>query len=123
MRRILLAAALAAAATTGVARADTASDTRADLRCLIVAAMAASSTNPQTRQGGLVSFLYFQGRIEGRSPNLDLGQAIVAEVQRFPRAEFPREGQRCGGILSARGAYLRQLGPRLQQALGGGARR
>jgi hypothetical protein len=119
MRRILLAAALAAATTTGVARADTLSDTRGDLRCLIISAMAASSTVPATRQGGLVSFLYFQGRIEGRTPNLDLGNAIIAEVQRTPRAALEAEGRRCGAILSDRGRYLQQLGPRLQQPLGG----
>jgi len=121
MRRlgaILSMTAAVLAASPGPVRADTPDpDTRSDVRCVVVAAVMVTSQDAQARAAGLVAFLYFEGRIEGRDPHYDLEGGILAEIRHMSADDMRSEGHRCGQILTARGAELQAMGRHLDSAL------
>ena len=88
--------------------------TNADLKCLVVSAVAAGSSDPTVSKGGTIAAVCWIGRIDGQDPNYDLEGAIVALAQSMKPDDFRSEGQRCGAILQARGKALQDLGARLQ---------
>lgn len=100
MRCILIAAAFVAlAAPTNAEETETRAEDRADVRCLL--AMGVMRNNPQFRDASGYGSFYFAGRIQGRSPDLDLAQAMRREAGRMPRSDYPVEGRRCGAELAA----------------------
>jgi hypothetical protein len=116
MRPALIGAAAIAAcallATTARA-ADT--DTDADVRCVVVAMALTQSADDQARAFAQPALIYFQGRIDGRSPNFDLEPAIIKAVQTMSAASYTTEAARCGAILMDKGQKLHVIGDDLKQ--------
>jgi hypothetical protein len=116
MKRILTGAAIAAA---GVLLATTASaadtDTDADVRCIVVAMALTQSADDQARAFAQPALIYFQGRIDGRSPNFDLEPAIIKVVQTMDAGSYAAEAARCGAILMDKGQKLHEIGDDLKK--------
>jgi hypothetical protein len=55
------------------------------------------------------------GRLDGRAPNLDLENRIVAEMPRMTPDVIRAEGQRCGAEMQARGKLMTDVGKDLVQ--------
>jgi hypothetical protein len=84
-------------------------ETIADIRCVIVGLVIASS-DPTKQAAATMLGLYYIGRIEGRAPTADLETLIEREAGVMTRADIASEGKRCGAILSAKGQELAKIG-------------
>lgn len=114
MKRImtmLLAASLpmlAAAAPPGA-------EDRADVRCLVVAYHLAGNEDKEISQAGILISQYYLGRLDGRSPGLDLEAAIEAETKGMDDAQMKALLERCGAEVEKRGKDVEALGTRLEK--------
>jgi len=71
--------------------------TRADVRCVVAlsrAAGEAGAESPEISQLQTITF-YYIGRIDGRTPKLDLGAAFEQEGKQMPHADYLRLPQLC----------------------------
>lgn len=84
--------------------------TAQDIRCFMIAAQQAASENTETRSTGINATLYWLGRLDGRTPGLDLEKQIMAELPSLTGAMMQSETERCRGILGQRGQALITLG-------------
>lgn len=112
MLRTLIASALFCLAGSTAVAADAANDdaTEADVRCVVVAMRMGSSDNPQMKTAGMIASMYFLGRVDSRNPDLDLETRIIDDLQKMTPEDLRAESQRCGNILTARGAALKTMG-------------
>lgn len=110
-RMMAAGAALGVLAWPAAAQVD---QTTADLRCAIVGmAMAGQAT---TQQQGMMAALYYIGKLDGRTPDLDLEQRVRSEAAGMTPQVIAAEGQRCGQELMARGKALATIGEHLTGA-------
>lgn len=91
------------------------SATIADVQCLVVGARLASSPDQQQKLTGSMLAIYFLGRIDGRSPTVDLQELLKREAKKLTGSEFGSAASRCGAELSARGAEINRIGKTLEQ--------
>lgn len=89
--------------------------TNDDVRCLVVAMKMASSSDQTTRSASAVLAYYYFGRVDGASPGLDLGAAIIDELSKMTPEVLQSEARRCGTELSKRGAALTAIGQDLKK--------
>ena len=101
---ILVAGLLSAAAAS---RAQGAATT-ADVRCVAVA-LSGSALQPQSGAGTNV-LMYYLGRLDGRTPKLDLEGLLTTETARMSMTDYASEATRCGQELMAKGQQLTQMG-------------
>jgi hypothetical protein len=113
MWKAIVALAALATLSAGPAASAEASDTTADVRCLVVSLAMLQSTSQGQQTAGLLSFFYFEGRIDGREPNYDLEAGLRREITRMSGEQLSDEAKRCGGILTSRGDELMQIGKHL----------
>jgi hypothetical protein len=109
-RLILSAAALAGALAAPAAAQD--ATTTADVRCAVAAVALAGSagSNATLQQQATMAALYFIGKLDGRTPNLDLEASIRAEMTKMSQPDMAAEAQRCGQQLMSRGQALQTIG-------------
>ncbi len=105
---------LGVAMMMGQARAQDA-DTTADVRCLVVSVSMVASQQQNQQTAGLMSALYFLGRLDGRRPDLDLENRLVDEVTKLKPEQLREEAVRCGALLKERGKALTDMGARISQ--------
>lgn len=105
---LVLAAAALLAAPASADEAAMASD----VRCVV--AMSALVQNAQYAQGAAAGLFYFVGRIEGRDPAYDLGQAIRRQVGRMGPSAIADEARRCGDYVKGRNEALKAMGQTLR---------
>lgn len=91
-------------------------ETVADVQCLVVGVRLTASANQAQSQGGSMLMLYFLGRIDGRSPHVDLEKLIERQAKDMTASDFANWSRRCGAEFSARGAQITQIGKSLQQS-------
>jgi hypothetical protein len=115
-RSIIFSAAVLAAAATGARAADPAP--APDLRCLAVASVLASNSDPNVKNAGVMAALYYLGKLDGRDPGLDLETRLRQEVTQLSPQEIQSETLRCGAELAARGKTMNEIGLRLQGLAG-----
>jgi len=84
------------------------------VRCVVVAMALTQSADDQARAFAQPALIYFQGRIDGRSPNFDLEPAIIKAVQTMDPGSYATEAGRCGAILMAKGQKLHAIGDDLK---------
>ena len=89
-------------------------ETRADLRCFIAISALTGSEDAATQQAGMIGSRYFLGRIDGRSPGLDLENAIAAEAADMDEAQQKALLESCGAQLAKRGSEVVAAGERLE---------
>lgn len=85
-----------------------------DLRCLIVTAKTASTLSAEEQALWQVGVVYFWGRIDGQSPDLDFKAALFAEMEAMTPDKFDAEMKRCGDELKARAAVMKDISAALQ---------
>ena len=90
------------------ARAD--DDTTADVRCLVVSAMSVATQDSWLAAAGTLSAFYWLGRLDGRTPDLDLENRVLEQVHSLSPNQLAAEAQRCGELLKDRGAFLTRMG-------------
>ena len=105
------AIALAGAALPAAAQDDAAGK---DLRCMIITMSLMSSNDPTQQQQGLMGTLYYVGRLDGRTPDLDLEARLRGEVAQLTPQVMAAEAQRCSAQLIARGKALQDIGAHLK---------
>ncbi|HEX3674304.1 MAG TPA: hypothetical protein VHU87_08540 [Rhizomicrobium sp.] len=115
MRYTLLAAAVLCLAGTATSSADTTSDatevaTEADVRCVLVAINMANSGNPSLVTAGTMANMYFMGRLDARTPDLDLETRLIDDLHKLSQDDIRAEATRCGAILITRGAAMKSMG-------------
>ena len=91
------------------------SETVADVQCLVVGAQLAASPDQQQKLVGSMMAIYFLGRIDGRSPAVELQELLKQEATKLTGSELGRAARRCGAQLSARGAEITRIGRTLEQ--------
>jgi hypothetical protein len=102
------------AATPSAAEPD--AQTIADIQCLVVGARLGSSPDQLKRHSAQMLLTYFLGRLDGRSPGLDLLSLIPEQANKLSLStDFADAAQRCGSELTARGAELVRIGKSLGQ--------
>ncbi|MGH6910833.1 MAG: hypothetical protein ACREE0_01960 [Phenylobacterium sp.] len=110
MKTATLLAACAVLASAGAASAqDADAANKSDLRCFL--AMGALGQNAQYKQPSAMGAFYFAGRIEGRSPDLDLKRAVRQEAGRMGLQEYAGEIKRCGDLVRAKGETMTDMAP------------
>ncbi len=101
-------AALALSATAAVA-----DETSSDMRCLLAFATGANSSDPTVKSAAQMGVVYFLGRLDGRTPNLDLTSRAKEEIKTMTDADLKAQIQTCGASFSARGHALDVMGSAL----------
>jgi hypothetical protein len=109
-----LSAALVILGTLGLSAATAAEDeTAADIRCVVVSMGLSQSDDAALKTAGLLSAMYYLGRLDGHAPNLDLENGFFDEIQKMNPAELQSEAMRCGRVLRERGMVLTDIGRNL----------
>ena len=113
---ILLGAPMRVAAEAPLSPAD-----RADVQCLaIVFAIFGSDPDmaPEQQLGLASGAMYYLGRLQGRTPDVDWLARLVTYLESAPEADFKTEQQRCGQEMIATGAALIEWGEATQKRYG-----
>jgi hypothetical protein len=89
--------------------------TREDIRCFMAMARLADTDDPKIKQVGTAGTLYFLGRLDGRTPGLDIGSEVAAGAAAVTEVEMRTLLKSCGELIEKRGAYLIAVGKALEQ--------
>jgi hypothetical protein len=111
----LAAAALSAAPP---ASADDVKTTQ-DIRCVIVGATLVGSDDPQLKQLGTLSVLYFWGRLQGRDSMANIDARVLEEEAKMSAADVTAQAKTCEALVIAAGQDIQDLSKTLQQHAGG----
>ena len=107
MRFSLVPSLLAALVTTAnVAKAEEASDSAADLRCLSIMAKINQLPDARHQLESLIGGYYYLGRVTAAKPDLDLPSATAEAFGRMSAAEFLTETGRCEKEMQSRGKSM-----------------
>ncbi len=104
---LILAGALSLGAASTGARAQDAN--AADVRCLVVGLYTASGNDADQRTAGMMMTAYYLGRLDGRTPDLDLKTRLTDEVRRLTTAQLQAEGARCSADMTMRAKAMDAL--------------
>ena len=122
MRPALLAAAalalLAAAQSPPAAAAPDDAKSVSDIRCVIVAGTLAQSDDPQAKNLGTASLLYFWGRLEGRGDTANAAARITEQARGMTADTIKAQAKICGDQVTAAGQALQDIGDTLQKQNG-----
>lgn len=100
-----------------IARADSPdTQTTADAQCMVVGARLSASPDPQEKGPGQMILMYYLGRIDGRSPKVDLKALLKNETQSMKEPDLKSAAARCGKEFAARGEDI----VRISKSLGSG---
>lgn len=94
------------------AQADETSD---DIKCLAVSLDLSSSQDPDDQALGILSTMYWMGRLDGRTPALDLDKQMQAGAFDMRPADEKAEVARCAQVMNTRGPLLTKIGQEKQQ--------
>jgi len=94
-----------------VANADPVSSrTTADAQCMVIGARLSASSDPQEKVPGQMILMYYLGRIDGRSPRVDLKSLLQNETHSMKEADLKSAAARCGKEFAARGEDIIRIG-------------
>jgi hypothetical protein len=85
-------------------------DSVADVRCFMVAMQIGKTPGTTQQTAALTGAMYYLGRLDGRSPKLDLESVMVAEEAKMTPADLRSEAVRCGATITARGNEIQRIG-------------
>jgi hypothetical protein len=88
----------------------------ADVRCVVVGMKLAGTANSSDQSRGLLLTLYYIGRLDGRSPKLDIEHLIIEETRRMADADYASEERRCGAALAEKGHQITEIGKHLVES-------
>lgn len=114
MRLAILAATAAAVLAPAAAHAADAATTN-DIRCIVVAGAMASSGAKEAEAAGMMTMIYYLGKLDGRTPNLNLEDSVVDQFMDLSPDQIRADAKRCGDELKTRGAALSIIGRHIQE--------
>jgi len=117
MRFMTMAAVAVALSTAGGARAQDAGVT-SDLRCFLVSSIGASSVDGGTKASLAYLAAYYLGRLDGRTPKVDLETLVPAEMAKLSPEDYRPELLRCGAEARTRREAVSAIGDRLRAKAG-----
>lgn len=88
----------------------------ADIRCVVVGMKLTGAPNSPEQSRGFLLTLYYIGRLDGRSPKLDIEHLIIEETRRMADADYVSEEKRCGGALVVKGQQITEIGKHLVES-------
>jgi hypothetical protein len=110
MRRLLWAMLAAAAVfvvdSNSFAIAD---ETTNDINCYLIYLQVATKPGPQQGAAAL-GLMYWLGRLDGRTPKLDLESQLLAALPKLTPARFQTESLRCSAEVTDRGRSVTEIG-------------
>jgi hypothetical protein len=119
--KFVLAGTLAAVALVCAPQALAQDDAQlqADLRCatLGLAIIGSPETTPEQKQGGALISSYYIGRVQGRSPSINLEDAIYDTTVNTTPEQGEQDRQRCSAEFQARGWRAAELVGALQDRI------
>ena len=87
-----------------------------DIHCYIVSLQMITSSDPTQKVAGTMTHGYWLGKIDGRSPQLDLEGSVLAELPAMANeALFRAEAVRCGQEMIKRGQAETEIGKDIQR--------
>ncbi|HEV2748796.1 MAG TPA: hypothetical protein VGW34_16050 [Allosphingosinicella sp.] len=108
MRILLLPLAPLLIASAGVDEANS-----GDAQCLLAMGRVAASDHPATRSTALAAVQYYLGRIDGRTPDVDLAALLKKAAESMKPEDLQPTLQRCGPLFQQRGRMLEAIGQSL----------
>ena len=87
--------------------------TIADVRCIVVAMKMSAGGNSAQQGTATMITLYYLGRLNGRTPGLDVENLIVKEAAKMSAADLRSDAARCGRALAEKGRQIQRIGLRL----------
>ena len=89
--------------------------TMSDIQCIVVA-MKMSATEGSAQQASATMItLYYLGRLDGRTPGLNVEGLIAREAAKMSAAELRSDAVRCGRVLVEKGREIQRIGLRLME--------
>lgn len=85
----------------------------ADIRCVVVGMKLTGAPSSPDQSRGFLLTLYYIGRLDGRSPKLDIERMIIEETRKMADADYASEARRCGGALVEKGQQITEIGKHL----------
>jgi len=76
---------------------------------MVVGARLSASPDPQEKVPGQMILMYYLGRIDGRTPKVDLKMLLQHETQSMKEADLKSAAARCGKEFAARGEDIVQI--------------
>ena len=113
-RRIVLILAASLALPAALARADEPKETADDVRCLVVAFTLSQSQDANAKQIGGAASAYYLGKLDGRTPGLDLEAQLREAIPKVTPDIFMAQLQECGAPLKTRFDEVKTIGDRLK---------
>lgn len=90
-------------------------ETHADIRCVIAGARLAAA-DPKQRTNAMMLLIYYIGRIDGRTPNLDLERLVDSEAAGTTSTELESEIHKCSAVLLVKGRQITRIGRDLKKS-------
>jgi hypothetical protein len=87
--------------------------TTQDLRCLVIAIEMSGSVDAQIRASATTVGAYFLGRLDGRTPDLDVQTRAAQEMMRMKPEDLDPEVDRCTALMGVRAQVIGALAARL----------
>lgn len=110
MKRLLL---LVASALLPGAAAPADTQTKADIRCFIAFSLLGEEKDPNLREASTLGTIYYLGRLDGRTPRLDLEASVAAEASGMKKSDYASLLTSCGRFVEQRGKQLEAVGAAL----------
>jgi hypothetical protein len=104
----------ASLALPAAARADEPKETSDDVRCLVVAFTLSQSQDTNAKQIGDAASAYYLGKLDGRTPGLDLEAELREAIPKVTSDTFMTQLQQCGAPLKTRFDEVKAIGDRLK---------
>jgi hypothetical protein len=114
MRKVL-SLGLLAATLAGPAIAQKPEALENNLRCITVLSAITGNLPEAQRAQMAAGVMYFVGQVDGQAPGTDLKVELRRLIPTLTPALVSTEAQRCGAILTAKGAQLQDMGKALQE--------
>jgi hypothetical protein len=104
--KFAVALALACGVWVNAALADETSD---DIKCLAIGFKLAASPDPDDQSVGLLSTMYWLGKLDGMTPKVDLEKQMQEGAFDMKAADERAEALHCAAALKPRGEFLTNL--------------
>ncbi len=88
----------------------------ADIRCVVVGMKLVGAANSPDQSRGFLLTLYYIGRLDGRSPKLDIEHLLIEETRKMTDADYASEERRCGARLAEKGQQITEIGKHLVES-------
>jgi hypothetical protein len=99
---------------SALARAQDAA-TIADVRCVIIGMQLSGVPNSSQQYRSIVLTWYYIGRLEGRTPKLDIKSLVIEETNKMNSSDYESETRRCEAGMKEKGQQIMQIGQDLME--------